>query len=163
MLAKALVTGLVAYARDLDGASRRSRRAAGEARRPSDAWALRGSCCRSATCTRSRAARAPSPATSGLARPAQLGERCQVGVEAESLREALHDAATDRQNVIVKQLTVVAGIFLPLTFITGFFGQNFSWMVDHVGGRRRRSSSSGSSSRSRSRPAPVAFRRAGWL
>ena len=29
-------------------------------------------------------------------------------------------------------LTVVATVFLPLMFVTGFFGMNFGWMVRRI-------------------------------
>jgi Mg2+ and Co2+ transporter CorA len=50
------------------------------------------------------------------------------------------DAASDgmaklidlRLNETIYWLTVVATVFLPLTFVTGFFGMNFGWMVDRI-------------------------------
>lgn len=37
-----------------------------------------------------------------------------------------------RLNEMSYLLTVVATIFLPLTFVTGFFGMNFEWMIGQV-------------------------------
>ncbi len=41
---------------------------------------------------------------------------------------------SNRLNLVVQKLTVLSTILLPLIVITGFFGQNFGWLVRHIGG-----------------------------
>ena len=58
----------------------------------------------------------------------------------DSYRDVLSNAmdaylsvVSNNLNVVTKQLTIIATVFLPLSFLTGFFGQNFGWMVEHIG------------------------------
>ena len=59
----------------------------------------------------------------------------------DSMRDLLTSAmdvylstVSNRLNLTMQTLTVVASLFLPLTFLTGFFGMNFGWLVSRIGG-----------------------------
>jgi magnesium transporter len=57
-----------------------------------------------------------------------LGVMLQANLAVISLQQ---NEISVRQNETSKQLTVIATVFLPLTFITGFFGMNFEWLTSH--------------------------------
>jgi magnesium transporter len=59
----------------------------------------------------------------------QLNSALQANVALINLRQ---NQIAARQNEIVKQLTLMASVFLPLSFVTGLFGQNFGWLVDRI-------------------------------
>src|SRR4030095_15069889 len=45
--------------------------------------------------------------------------------------DAYLSMTSNRTNEIMKRLTLLSAVFLPLTFITGFFGQNFEHLPFH--------------------------------
>jgi magnesium transporter len=66
---------------------------------------------------------------------ARLSERIETYRELlTSVMDTYFSATSQNLNAAVKQLTVIAAIFLPLSFIAGFFGQNFGWLVDNISG-----------------------------
>jgi Mg2+ and Co2+ transporter CorA len=54
------------------------------------------------------------------------------------MSDIMHDnamAIAQRQAEQINRLTLVSMIFLPVTALSGFFGMNFNWMIDHIGSR----------------------------
>ena len=47
--------------------------------------------------------------------------------------DAYMSMVSNRLNDVMKQLTIIATVFLPLSFLTGFFGQNLGWLVNREG------------------------------
>ena len=63
----------------------------------------------------------------------RLGDQVNRLVDATDAAENGMATVIDlRLNETSYLLTVVATIFLPLTFITGFFGMNFDWMIAQI-------------------------------
>ena len=65
----------------------------------------------------------------------------RISEQIDSYRDVLTSAmdvylstSSNRLNLVMQRLTLIATIFLPLTFVTGFFGQNFGWLVHHING-----------------------------
>jgi magnesium transporter len=59
----------------------------------------------------------------------------------DSLRDLLAGATdvylstvSNRLNDVMKRLTIIATLFMPLTFVTGFLGMNLAWMTDRIEG-----------------------------
>ena len=57
-------------------------------------------------------------------------------VSISELIDSSRDVLTGAQDVylssVTERLTLVATVFFPLTVLTGFFGMNFGWMVQHI-------------------------------
>ena len=66
----------------------------------------------------------------------QVGGTAQfIQTITESMRNALQDLqaqVSGWQGNRINQLTIVTIIFLPITFLTGYFGMNFNWLDDQL-------------------------------
>ncbi len=63
----------------------------------------------------------------------RIADAVEAGREQIAAALDLHaSAVSERANEVTERLTLIATIFLPLTFISGFFGMNFGWMVDGI-------------------------------
>ena len=44
------------------------------------------------------------------------------------------NANADRLNAVATRITIAGTLFLAWTLVTGFFGQNFPWLINHING-----------------------------
>jgi magnesium transporter len=64
---------------------------------------------------------------------AQLaGELHRQQEDLTALTGTYFNANTDRINATATRLTILATFFIVWTLVTGFFGQNFGWLVDNI-------------------------------
>jgi magnesium transporter len=62
------------------------------------------------------------------------GELHRQAEDLAALTSTYFNANADRLNATATRLTIVGTLFVVWTLVTGFFGQNFGWLVDHIGG-----------------------------
>ena len=49
-----------------------------------------------------------------------------------ALTSTYFNANSDRLNAVATRVTIAGTLFVVWTLVTGFFGQNFGWLVDHI-------------------------------
>ena len=58
-----------------------------------------------------------------------------VDDQRQRITDAMYGYSASVSNVqarVINRLTIISAVFLPLSFLTGFFGMNFQWMIDHI-------------------------------
>ncbi|MEA2310876.1 MAG: magnesium transporter [Solirubrobacteraceae bacterium] len=63
------------------------------------------------------------------------GEFARQNDDLMALAQTYFNANADRVNTVATRITILGTLFLTWTLVTGFFGQNFGWLVDHINGR----------------------------
>jgi magnesium transporter len=62
------------------------------------------------------------------------GELARQIDDLNALTGTYFNANADRLNAVATRLTIVGTVFVTWTVFTGFFGQNFGWLVRHIDG-----------------------------
>ena len=60
------------------------------------------------------------------------GELHRQAEDLAALTSTYFNANADRLNAVATRATIGGTLFVLCTLVTGFFGQNFGWLVDHV-------------------------------
>jgi magnesium transporter len=64
-----------------------------------------------------------------------IGELHRVTIDLTGLADTYFNANANRLNRTATRLTLIGSFFLAWTLVTGFFGQNFGWLVRHMASR----------------------------
>jgi magnesium transporter len=59
----------------------------------------------------------------------------EVNDQRQRVTEAMQGYSASMSNAqarVINRLTIISAIFLPLSFLTGFFGMNFQWMIGRI-------------------------------
>jgi magnesium transporter len=60
------------------------------------------------------------------------GELHRQSEDLAALTSTYFNANADRLNAVATRITILGTLFVLWTLVTGFFGQNFGWLVNHI-------------------------------
>jgi magnesium transporter len=62
----------------------------------------------------------------------EAGELARQNDDLGALTATYFNANADRLNAVATRLSIVGTVFVVATIVTGFFGMNFGWLVNHI-------------------------------